>query len=116
MGLIAKPFHKGRGGVGCAKQSTFFVSSDLETAHDAGNTCGRISADQQRFDAQVTHSIADRGTGGLAGVAGAVEPAVRDLDQLDGAPRPLLDELVAHAVELASTIKRDEGGFRSAVL
>src|SRR5208282_6716247 len=31
------------------------------------------------------------------GVTGAVKPAIGDLDQLDRTPRPLLDELVAHA-------------------
>src|SRR5215472_6679314 len=41
-------------------------------------------------------SIANGRTGRATGVAGPVEPAVRDLDQFDGTPRPLLDELVAH--------------------
>src|SRR6516162_3315797 len=41
-------------------------------------------------------SIADCRAGRAAGVAGTVEPAVGDLDQFDGTPWPLLDELVTH--------------------
>src|SRR5713101_861530 len=42
-------------------------------------------------------SVADGSPGRPAGVAGTIEPALGNRDQLDGTPGPVLDELVAHA-------------------
>src|SRR5215469_16053005 len=127
MGLTASPSRKGGGGAGCAKRSTFFISSHPETQHYAGNARSGLSAHRStdglspavvrvsdhlrargRFNAQMTHSAPDGSTGG---VAGALEPVVRDLDQFDGTPRPLFDELAADAAELGDRLGHQARAF-----
>jgi len=56
----------------------------------------------------MTHSAPDGSTGG---VAGALEPVVRDLDQFDGTPRPLFDELAADAAELGDRLGHQARAF-----
>src|SRR5215472_11482928 len=65
------------------------------SARSSSSPCSFMSS--KRFDAKPTESVADGGASRTTGVAGAVEPAIGDLDQFDRTPRPLLDELVAHA-------------------
>src|SRR5215471_4608940 len=56
-------------------------------------------------------SISDGGARRAAAVAGAVEPAIGDLDQLGRTPGPPLDEPVAHAAQQRHRVGRQAEGL-----